>query len=433
MKEQSAISIVENAYLEYGKFVNSLRSLPSIYDGFKPVQRRLLLATEDSRGNKESVSSANIVGRMISKYHPHGDAAIYSALVNMVNQKYSLFNKQGNFGYNGYTTTAPAAMRYTEVSLSDLAINTYLRYRKDSALSRENEQFFAEPSYLPTPIPYCFLNGCFGIGVGLNTFIPAITKRSINSFLRAYFKDKEIPNLSPSSAGGHWISIEKEDLITLNEKGYGSARLGACVRKEYDEDKRVITVVSKVPRGISYKRITACFRKELEEKYIYIRPETRPETRVIVGRYPRIRKITDEEIYERLRKTMQKTFSYKIYVSDGERAKLIGLKEFMITSIETCLDAYGRSLMLELSNGRDKIKFLEIRKELAKMLIEDKSSEEIRKELSLSLEEYNSYTSRTISSLRSTKEDKNFILENIRFLSEKISNIKKYFLKDHTL
>ncbi len=179
MSTQPQISIekeLRKSYLEYSLSVIIGRAIPDVRDGLKPVHRRILFAQHEL-GNgytRPHKKSARIVGDVIGKYHPHGDSAVYDALVRMA-QEFSmrdpLVDGQGNFG--SIDGDAPAAMRYTEVRMSRLAGEFLADIEKETVDFRPNyDNSLEEPAVLPTRVPNLLLNGSAGIAVGMATNIP---------------------------------------------------------------------------------------------------------------------------------------------------------------------------------------------------------------------------------------------------------------------
>jgi hypothetical protein len=170
---------VEENYIRFGIEVNTQRAFPLVYDGFKPVQRRLLI-NGARLCTDHNVKCAALLGDTLGKNHPHSPDALYQTLVNLVNDDNPLFIGQGNFG--GYREEA-AAFRYTEVRLSRFAKQAYLPYLNYSPVF-ENELENQEIEYVPTTIPYALVNGAFGVGVGIATSIPSFTVKSIENYVR---------------------------------------------------------------------------------------------------------------------------------------------------------------------------------------------------------------------------------------------------------
>src|SRR5450756_1422739 len=167
---------MKNAYLDYAMSVITARALPDVRDGLKPVQRRILYTMGEMglRHNTAYKKCARIVGDVMGRYHPHGDQAVYDALVRMAQDftmRYPLVDGQGNFG--SIDDDPPAAMRYTEARLSEIAEETLLDIDKDTVNFLPNfDESLRQPTVLPSKIPNLLLNGASGIAVGMATNIP---------------------------------------------------------------------------------------------------------------------------------------------------------------------------------------------------------------------------------------------------------------------
>ena len=167
---------IKKSYLEYSLSVIIGRAIPDVRDGLKPVHRRILFAMHElgNTHNRAHKKSARVVGDVIGKYHPHGDSAVYDALVRMA-QNFSmrdlLVDGQGNFG--SIDGDAAAAMRYTEVRMSRLAGEFLADIEKETVDFRPNyDNTMQEPTVLPAKAPSLLLNGSTGIAVGMATNIP---------------------------------------------------------------------------------------------------------------------------------------------------------------------------------------------------------------------------------------------------------------------
>ncbi|HNW96748.1 MAG TPA: DNA gyrase subunit A, partial [Candidatus Paceibacterota bacterium] len=167
---------LQESYLDYAMSVIVSRALPDVRDGLKPVHRRILYSMFESgftHGNKFH-KSANVVGEVLGKYHPHGDASVYDALARMAQDfslRYPMVEGQGNWG--SIDGDGPAAMRYTEARLSLIAEELLKDLDKDTIDFQENyDGTKKEPKVLPAKIPYLLINGTSGIAVGMATNIP---------------------------------------------------------------------------------------------------------------------------------------------------------------------------------------------------------------------------------------------------------------------
>ena len=167
---------MRSAYLSYAMSVITARALPDVRDGLKPVQRRILYAMGDMglRHDQPTRKSARIVGEVLGKYHPHGDSAVYDAMVRMAqdfSMRYPLVDGQGNFG--SVDGDGAAALRYTEARLSALGEELLLDLDKDTVDFIDNfDGLLQEPTVLPAKVPNLLINGVGGIAVGMATNIP---------------------------------------------------------------------------------------------------------------------------------------------------------------------------------------------------------------------------------------------------------------------
>jgi len=174
---------MERAYMDYAMSVIVSRALPDVRDGLKPVHRRILYALHDMGlfADRQHRKSARIVGEVLGKYHPHGEAAVYDAMARMAQEfsmRYPLVDGQGNFG--SVDGDSPAAMRYTEARMSPIAQELLVDIGKDTVDFVDNfDGALQEPSMLPARLPNLLLTGASGIAVGMSTNIPPHNLREI--------------------------------------------------------------------------------------------------------------------------------------------------------------------------------------------------------------------------------------------------------------
>ncbi len=200
-KEQIIPTVLEDemksSYLDYSMSVIVSRALPDVRDGLKPVHRRILYAMNElgMQPNKPFKKSARIVGEVLGKYHPHGDSAVYDAMVRMSQEwalRYPLVKGQGNFG--SIDGDSAAAMRYTEVRMSPIATQTLVDIDKDTVDFRPNfDETLKEPVVLPTIVPVLMVNGASGIAVGMATNIPP---HNLGEVVRGIIELIKNPNLT---------------------------------------------------------------------------------------------------------------------------------------------------------------------------------------------------------------------------------------------
>lgn len=187
---------LKSSYIDYAMSVIVGRALPDVRDGLKPVQRRILYAMYEMGlfSNRPYRKSARIVGDVLGKYHPHGDSAVYDALVRMAqnfNMRYPLIDGQGNFG--SIDGDEPAAMRYTEARLTKIAEEMLADIDKDTVDFVPNfDATLKEPVTLPGKFPNLLVNGSSGIAVGMATNMPPHNLREVCDAIIAYIKDEDI-------------------------------------------------------------------------------------------------------------------------------------------------------------------------------------------------------------------------------------------------
>ena len=176
---------MQRSYLDYAMSVIVGRALPDVRDGLKPVHRRVLYAMFDGgyRPDKAFSKCSRVVGDVMGKYHPHGDSAIYDALVRLVqawSMRYPLASGQGNFGSPG--NDGAAAPRYTETRMAPLAMEMVRDIEEDTVNFQDNyDGRTQEPSILPSRFPNLLVNGSVGIAVGMATNIPPHNLREVSS------------------------------------------------------------------------------------------------------------------------------------------------------------------------------------------------------------------------------------------------------------
>ena len=187
---------MKSAYIDYSMSVIVSRALPDVRDGFKPVHRRIMYAMWDTKilSSSPTKKSARIVGEVLGKYHPHGDTAVYDAMVRMAQDwslRYPLVDGQGNFG--SIDGDGPAAMRYTEARMKKIAEEMLVDIDKETVDFQLNfDDSLEEPTVLPAKIPNLLLNGSSGIAVGMATNMPPHNLNEVVDGIIAYIDNKEI-------------------------------------------------------------------------------------------------------------------------------------------------------------------------------------------------------------------------------------------------
>ncbi len=252
----------ERAYLAYAMSVVRGRALPQVEDGLKPVQRRILFAMNEMRlaANAKHVKSARVVGDVIGKYHPHGDASVYDAAVRMAQEftlRYPLVDGQGNFGSRD--GDSPAAMRYTEARLTSIAELLLAEIDRGTVDFNPNyDGAFKEPQLLPARLPFVLLNGATGIAVGMATEIPPHNLGEVAAAAQLLIRKPEatleevlsvLPG--PDFPGGGQIISAPSAIREAYENGRGSIRMRARWRKEDLARGQWRIIVHELPHGVS--------------------------------------------------------------------------------------------------------------------------------------------------------------------------------------
>lgn len=245
---------LKDSYLRYALSVIISRAIPDVRDGLKPVQRRIIYAmyTTGNHYNKPYKKSARIVGEVLGKYHPHGDAPIYDALVRMAQSfslRYPLVDGHGNFG--SIDGDPPAAMRYTEVRMAKIAHELVKDIDKDTVDFVENfDNTLKEPTVLPTVIPNLLVNGSSGIAVGMASNIPPHNLSEVVDAIVAYIEGKgeeEILNIikGPDFPTGGQI-LGREAVKEAYKRGIGKIRIRG--KAQIKEDK---IIIKEIPYQVS--------------------------------------------------------------------------------------------------------------------------------------------------------------------------------------
>ena len=258
---------MQRSYLEYAMSVIVGRALPDARDGLKPVQRRILFAMYELglTPDRPFRKCARVVGDVLGKYHPHGDQAVYDALVRLVQQfstKYPTLDGHGNFG--SVDNDPPAAMRYTETRLAPIAHEGFLQEIGSETVSFSNnfDGSQKEPDILPAQIPFLLLNGSSGIAVGMATNIPPHNLGEIVDGLIAVINNKEISDAKLANiirgpdfpTGGELIY--NDAIKEVYKSGKGSITIRGVIKSEEinlgkGKHKRNALIISELPYQVS--------------------------------------------------------------------------------------------------------------------------------------------------------------------------------------
>jgi DNA gyrase subunit A len=333
---------IRKSYLEYALSVIIGRALPDVRDGLKPVHRRILYAMGEAGNdyNRPYRKSARIVGDVIGKYHPHGDTAVYEAVVRMAQDfslRYPLVDGQGNFG--SIDGDAPAAMRYTEVRLSRLAHELLQDLDKDTVDFVANyDGSMQEPLVLPTRLPNLLVNGGSGIAVGMATNIPPHNLDEVCEALLAYLDNPEItlPELmtvlpGPDFPTGGYI-YGAEGIAEAYATGKGLLRLRAKVAVE-SKGGRETLVVRELPYQVNKARLIERIAELVKDKKLEGISEIRDESdreglRVVIQlKKDEPAQTILNQLY--LHTQMQVTFGINLVAIVENRPELLNLRDLL--------------------------------------------------------------------------------------------------------
>ena len=256
---------MRESFLDYSMSVIVQRALPDVRDGLKPVHRRILFAMHELglRPDRPYKKSATVVGDVLGKYHPHGDSAVYDALVRMVQDfslRYPLVDGQGNFG--SIDGDSAAAYRYTEAKLAPISEEILADIEKETVDVAENfDGQRTEPTVLPSRVPNLLINGSSGIAVGLSTNVPPHNLREVAAALRAMIEEPEpsldvlmrhLPGPDFPTAG---FIVGRDGIRDMYEKGRGRIVMRARIVKEALRGGKEQLVVTELPYAVSKSRI----------------------------------------------------------------------------------------------------------------------------------------------------------------------------------
>ncbi len=398
---------IKESYLNYSMSVIIGRAIPDVRDGLKPVQRRILYGMFEMglTHNSPFKKSARIVGEVMGKYHPHGDAPVYETLVRMAQpftMRYPLIKGQGNFG--SIDRDPPAAMRYTEAKLTKLAEEMLQDLDKDTVDMMDNfDGSLKEPVVLPSKVPNLLINGSSGIAVGMATSIPPHNLTEIVDALISLIDNPlmEIKDLLRFVKGPDFptggIVVNSEDIIKIYESGRGSFRVRGKVHFE-EGKKRNRIVITEVPYGVSKAGLIEEIAKYAQNNdripIKNIRDESDKKGLRVVIEIPKDVdwQIVVNNLYKHT--SLQTTFNVQMLVIDElKRPRLMNLKELMKAFIKHRFNVIRRRATYEHKQYSRRAHILEGLMKAAKtidtvvdIIRTSKSVEEAKRELMETLE-----------------------------------------------
>ena len=366
--------VMEDSYLRYSMSVIIDRALPDVRDGLKPVHRRILYSMNEDglRSGARHRKSANVVGAVMGKYHPHGDSSIYDALVRMAqpwSMRYMLVNGQGNFG--SMDGDPPAAMRYTEAKMARVADELLADIDKETVDFRPNyDGTTAEPAVLPAKLPNLLLNGQLGIAVGMATNIPPhnlselvdATVHQINhpdatlDDLLEHIKGPDFPT------GG--IVYGQSSIRTAYATGRGGVVVRGVAEVVEGNKGRHQIVITEIPYALNKENLIIKIADLVKEKKIGgvsdIRDESaRGNVRIVIDlkkdAYPK-------KLLNQLYKLtpLQTAFHYNMMaLVDGIQPRVLGLQDIIQEHIKHRQVVVRRRTEYELRKARERAHILE--------------------------------------------------------------------------
>ncbi|MFW6238353.1 MAG: DNA gyrase/topoisomerase IV subunit A, partial [Halanaerobiales bacterium] len=360
---------MKKAYLNYSLSVIVGRALPDVRDGLKPVHRRILYASSELglTHDKSHKKSARIVGEVLGKYHPHGDAAVYNAMVRMAqpfNQRYPLIDGHGNFG--SIDGDSPAAMRYTEAKLTQFSEDLLVDIKKETVNFSDNfDGTLQEPEVLPTRIPNLLVNGSSGIAVGMSTSIPPHNLTEVIDGIEYLLKNKdaELENIMEHIPGPDFPTgakiIGKSGIEKAYKEGKGKITLRAKTTVERTESgRKKQIVVTELPyqtnKAKMIEEIAGLVQKGKIEEITDIRDETDQEgLRVVIE----LKSGTDTEIVlNRLYKysSLQSSYRINLLALVENRPEVMNLKTILQHFIDFRREVITRRTEYELGRARER-------------------------------------------------------------------------------
>ena len=363
---------MSTSYLSYAMSVIVSRALPDVRDGLKPVHRRIIYAMYKGGfdWSKHYRKSARIVGDVMGKYHPHGDQAIYDALVRMT-QDFSmslpLIDGQGNFG--SIDGDPPAAMRYTETKLAKISQFLINDIEKNTINFRNNyDETDREPTVLPSQFPNLLVNGAGGIAVGMATSIPPHNLGEIIDGTIAFINNREITisQLMKKIPGPDFptggVIIGKDNLKQGYNKGRGSIKIRGEIEEESLKNGKERLVIKSIPyqinKSVLNERIAELARDKKIEGISDIRDESNHKgVRVVIDLR---RNVEPETVKRQLYKltSVESSFGFNTLAIVDGKPKILNLKEFISEFVNFREKTLTKRIKFDLNKALEKAHIL---------------------------------------------------------------------------
>ena len=367
----SLISITDEmrrSYLDYAMSVIVSRALPDVRDGLKPVHRRILYSMHENgyEWNKQYRKSARVVGDVIGKYHPHGDTAVYHALVRMAQEfsmRLPLIDGQGNFG--SIDGDMPAAMRYTEVRMERVATMLLEDIDRDTIDYKDNyDNSESEPTILPARFPNLLVNGGGGIAVGMATNIPSHNLTEVIDAAIAVVDNPEItteelmeivPGPDFPTAG---IILGRSGIRSAYETGRGSVLMRGVVAVEEIRKDREALIITEIPYQVNkaamIEKIAELVRDKRIEGISDIRDESDREGMRVVIELKRdaVADVVLNQLYRF--SPLQTSFGCNFVALNGGKPEQLNLKQILSAFVDFREEVVSRRTKFLLGKARDR-------------------------------------------------------------------------------
>ncbi|WP_446217587.1 DNA gyrase subunit A [Micromonospora sp. IBHARD004] len=368
---------MQRSYLDYAMSVIVGRALPDVRDGLKPVHRKILYAMFDSgyRPDRGYVKCSRVVGDVMGQFHPHGDSAIYDALVRMAQPwslRYPLVDGNGNFGSPG--NDPAAAMRYTECKLDPLAMEMLRDIDEDTVDLQDNYDGRAkEPTILPSRIPNLLVNGSEGIAVGMATKIPPHNLREIGAAVQWCLEHPEEDEATTLDAlleivkgpdfPTHGLIVGTQAIQDAYRTGRGSIRMRAVVEVEEDKRGRPCLVVSELPYQVNPDNLAERIAELIKEGKLAgiadIRDESSGRTGmriVLVLKRDAVAKVVLNNLYKHTQ--LQETFGANMLALVDGVPRTLNLAQFLRYYVEHQIDVIRRRTAFRLRKAEERAHIL---------------------------------------------------------------------------
>ncbi len=365
---------MKTAYIDYSMSVIVGRALPDARDGFKPVHRRVLYAMNElgNNFNKPYKKSARIVGEVMGKFHPHGDASIYDTLVRMAQDwtmRYTLVDGQGNFG--NQDGDPPAAMRYTEARLQRIAEAMIDDIEKDTVDFQLNfDDSLKEPTVLPTRIPQLLVNGSSGIAVGMATNMMPHNLSEVIDGCVAYVDNRDIAveelityvKAPDFPTGGVIFGMEgvKQGLLT----GRGRVVVRGKCHVDTKQSGREQIVITEVPYQVNRDNLTDRIGQLVNDKTIEgisnVNNESnkREGTRIVLDlKRDAVAQVVINQLYKFTE--LQTSYGINNVALTKGKPKIMNLRDLIVEFIEFRMDVVIRRAKFELKKAEERAHILE--------------------------------------------------------------------------